>query len=281
MQRYLFVDFGGPIMIDTKVEELRKKTVLEVARKAGIIDEMSTINSKVLSIDQKTFEKEYDEAKLILKEIGSVAYNDIYRLATTLSLLVNEHDYTMLANATSSNSLKSFWKIFCGPIKQAALESIQRSSLKAIKKLLKYKINLNIVSDNSPEIFRKAFEPAIEILFSKYGLPKMEYRKPSLKRKTKNCIYISGEDWGLKKYASTWMKIFSDLNINNQDFVFFVDDSIKKLYGLQEYSHNADLKHVYPILLDLKCEKDTSFTKIKSMEELISIVRDNISGAIS
>ena len=269
---YLFVDFGGPLMDDNEVEKLRKKSVLEACKKSGVLLDMATVDARVLDVSESDFEAKYDEAKKVLKKSSeeSEAYNDINRLAITLSFLINGPNYKKLVSSVKSESSQKFWEVFSTPIKKIASKSMKKDSLKALKNILgKHELQFHLVIDNWPDLFHRSFEPVIKKKFLEYGLPKMEYRHIGNSRKSNNCLYVSGEGWGNKKFPKTWDLIFSDVGVKIDDVIFFVDNTVEKLDGFRMYAEQNGIKYFNPIqFFDGKENKSTMYQNIISLKNL-------------
>lgn len=280
IEPYLLVDFGGPIVSDAGIENLRKTTVFRTAKNAGIIDGMSSVNRKVKYITESEIESAYGNAKSMLKKQsgGAEAYSDINRLAAAISLVIGEADYRKLLSGVSDESASKFWVEYCTAIREVTSESVQEGSLEAIRQVINISgARLSIVSDNWPLLFHKAFEPVIRQKFLEFGLPAMEYRVPSARRSTNNCIYVSGDGWGNKKSPDTWKSILGDLGISKNSTVFFVDDSQDKLSGFSGYVNTSGMKHAHSVHLQTGGESTKpGYIGIPGMKSLIKVVKERI-----
>lgn len=277
---HLLVDFGGPILDDSRVEALRKTTVLEAARESGVLEDIRKVVPSAANVSPSLIVDNYDRGKALLKQTasGAEAYNDVNRLAATMAVVLDLNDYRVLADSVGKEAVRRFWPIFCGPIREAALGSIRADSLEVLRELLdRYETGFHIVTDNWPDLFHNAFEPAITDRFGQCGLPQMEYRIPATPRKTLNCTYVSGEGWGNKKRPETWERILGDLSVSGEDRIFFVDDSASKLAGLDQYAASVGLPHVQTVHLKLKpAESSDAGGTISNMRELITVVGESI-----
>ncbi|MEW6035828.1 MAG: hypothetical protein AB1529_04405 [Candidatus Micrarchaeota archaeon] len=266
MRAYVFVDLGGPLMCDKKVERARRDVSLGAALRSRVLHDMATSVPSVRRIKEGDFRSLYQEAKERLKQSELDPYDDINRLAFSLSLVCGA-DPDALIRVVAEQSRERFFEYLSVPLGPVALESMNPRSFQALKNLPDGTI-LSVVTDNHPRLFLAAFGPALETMFERYDLPPVKYRVLA-SRTAGNACYVSGEGWGLKKDPETWKKILSDQSVASGDLVFLIDDSPAKLMGFLGYDSGAA---VFPICYDPPHDVKDPLIAVKTMEEAVLLI---------
>jgi len=300
----LQVDFGGPLVNDAVIERTRARTALRTARESGLHSALISNAGKnpglakaIASVSTKEFMNAYSGGKAGLKAVskGAEAYSDVNRTAAALLEaakaknpgLVSDLSYNDLTEGIGKRIIGDFFRKFSRPVKAAAKRSFDSNTFATLSKIIRgakargIRLNVDIISDNNPLLFRKAFQPAIraeaKAVAGELGvrMPVSRYRKNPktvagrairqmtllLSPKGKSRIYISGESWGNKNDPETWKRILKDRKVRKGESVVFVDDGLKKLEGFYSGASAYGARPV-AVWLDLKKEKPVSLIGI-------------------
>ena len=306
MVMHVLFDFGGPVMDDIGVEHVRAEYEFEAASRSGIYERIAVNAERLIpgshdlleKIDGKRFAEIYPEAKQHLKNMfsGAEAYSDINRVGMTAALLLGTSEHTevifgRVIEDISEGEIQRFWGELCSYVEPKVYEGIREEFFDAVSEILDSTpgVGVHIVTDNWPEFYLGAIEPALRRRIEKArergrNVPRFAYRHFGEEPISDSHAYISGEGWGNKINPKTWKNILvDDLNVC-EDRVIFVDDSLKKLGGLRRFAdeyRDSCAKALKVTLVQFSVEeseeeiRDEGVVRIANIYEVVNIVGSN------
>lgn len=293
MTLQLLFDLGGPVMDDTGVEPARAHYGFCAASRSGIYERMREAAARISpdgaralgSLDSGAFAEIYDDAKRRLKKLAkeAEAYSDVNRVAMVMAVSAGLQDYKSLVQDLTEEEVQRFWEELCPNVEEEVYKGINAEFFNVTSEILArwQDARLHLVTDNWPQFYLGAIEPALrrrigEAKGRAKRAPEFAYRRMSDREETRSRAYISGEGWGNKANPETWGRILNDLGAGHMDTVIFVDDSARKLRGLQRYAEESRL--VVPVLVhfrkDEEGETDLTMESVSNIREMTGLVEN-------
>lgn len=278
-------------MDDRDVEPARAHYGFCAALRSGIYGRMRDAAARMSprgaqaleGINSGAFVERYGDAKKSLKKLAkeAEAYNDVNRVAMVLALSAGLQDYRAFVEDLPEKEVRRFWEEMCPDVEKEVYRGIDREFFAVASEIMERRpdAGLHLVTDNCPDFYLGAIEPALrrrieEARVIVKNTPEFAYRRITDRTEAQSRAYISGEGWGNKANPETWERILGDLEVGQSDSVIFVDDSVRKLRGLQRYAEESRL--VVPVLVhfcgDEGGETDLTMKRISNIHEMTGLV---------